>query len=344
MLIDVSYVGALGRKLFNNFNTNPFLPNATFTARGARLNPAFGARSIRASEGTSNYNALQLEVRRAFTATPVGDIQFTSAYTWSRNMDETSEVFVTNNQNSSNPAVNPFIFPNGLSFDYAPSDNDRRHVWNSTVVWDIRAPKQGFLGEVLGGWRLAGIIPVTSGQPYTVVNGIDRLLSGDTAGARPEIGNFNAPLNTRANSVPIAPCASGLFNPDTAACTTASAVHFISTLPNGTVGTYVPFGPNTSRRNAQYTDGNMVVHANIIKNFSLTERVKLEYRAEIFNIFNQQNFNFAPFLSGGASTVDVTNAGQGNFLNFSNGNSAEFNGSGSSFSTRNMRMGLKVTF
>jgi len=42
--------------------------------------------------------------------------------------------------------------------------------------------------------------------------------------------------------------------------------------------------------------------------------------------------------------VDVTNAGQGNFLNFSNGNSAEFNGAGSSYSTRNMRMGLKVTF
>jgi hypothetical protein len=159
---------------------------------------------------------------------------------------------------------------------------------------------------------------------------------------------MSAPINTRANSiVPTAACPSGLVNPDLGnACTTASAVHFISTLQTGQAGvkSYSVPGANTERRNAQYTQGNMVVHLNVSKTFSLSERFKFEYRAEIFNVLNQQSFNFAPFLSGGASTVLVQGAAAGNFLNFGNGNSAEFNGLGATYSSRNMRMGLKLTF
>jgi outer membrane receptor protein involved in Fe transport len=348
MLIDVSYIGSLGRKLFETLSTNPTLPNAALNSAGARLNPAFGARTIRASSATSNYNAMQVEVRRQFAETLIGKFQFTSAYTWSRNMDQVSEAFVTNQANSSTPASNPYLFPGGISGEYGPSDNDRRHLWNSTFVWDVRGPKTGVLGQALGGWRLASIIPVSSGQPYTVVDGIDRDLDGSSAGDRPEIGNINAPINTRANSiVPTAACPTGLINPDLGnACTTAGAVHFISTLQTGQAGvqSYSVPGANTERRNAQYTQGNMVVHLNVSKTFSLSERFKFEYRAEIFNVLNQQSFNFAPFLSGGASTVLVQGAASGNFLNFGNGNSAEFNGLGATYSSRNMRMGVKLTF
>jgi len=332
-VVDLSYVGGLGRHLFNNLSTNPFLPNATTTATGSRLNPAFGPRTIRASEATSNYHALQLEVRNHLIQTMVGGIEFRSSYTWSRNMDETSEVFVTNNQNSSNPAVNPFIFPNGLRADYAPSDNDRRHVWQTTGVWQVRGPRNGILGQALSGWTLATIIPVSSGQPYTVINGTDRDLDGSLAGDRPDVGNWNAPFNSRAKISTT--CSTGLINPDSGACVTANDVRWIQ------VAAYNPNSARTGRRNSLYTPGSVTMHLNILKNFKITERVGLEYRAEIFNLLNNQNFNFAPFLSGGASTVIVRDAAKGNFLNFSNGDSSE---SVFTLTQRNMRMGLKLSF
>lgn len=335
-VLDISYVGGQGRHLFNNLAPNPFLPNATFTATGTRLNPAFGPRSTRASEATSNYNALQLELRNHVVQTLVGGIQFRSAYTWSRNMDETSEVFVTNNQNTSNPSVNPYLFPGALRLDYAPSDNDRRHVWTTTAVWQVRGPNHGFMGEALGGWTLATIIPVSSGQPYTVINGIDRELDGSLAGDRPDVGNWNAPFNSRAQIS--SSCSTGLINPDLGAngtCVTPNDVRWVE------VGPYSPANARTGRRNSLYTPGSVTMHLNILKNFKLTEKVGLEYRAEIFNILNHQNYNFAPFLSGGTSTVIVNDAAPGNFLNFSNGDSSESN---STTSGRQMRMGLKVTF
>ena len=332
-VVDLSYVGGLGRHIFNNLTTNPFLPNATNTATGSRLNPAFGPRTIRASGATSNYHAMQLEVRNHLMQTMVGGIEFRSAYTWSRNMDQTSEVFVTNNQNSSNPAVNPYRFPGGLQADYGPSDNDRRHVWQTTVVWQVRGPKSGILGQALGGWTLASIIPVSSGQPYTVINGTDRDLDGSLAGDRPDVGNWNAPFNSRAKISTT--CSTGLINPDSGACVTRNDVRWVQ------VAAYNPNSPNTGRRNSLYTPGSVNMHLNILKNFKITERVGLEYRAEIFNVLNHQNFNFAPFLSGGASTVIVRDAAKGNFLNFSNGDSSE---DVFTLTQRNMRMGLKVSF
>ena len=200
-------------------------------------------------------------------------------------------------------------------------------------MWQVRGPKTGILGQAFGGWTLATIIPVSSGQPYTVINGTDRDLDGSLAGDRPEVGNWNAPFNSRAKISTT--CSTGLINPDTGACVTTNDVRWIQ------VAAYNPNSPRTGRRNSLYTDGSVTMHLNILKNFKITERVGLEYRAEIFNLLNNQNFNFAPFLSGGASTVIVRDAAKGNFLNFSNGDGSETN---ATLTQRNMRMGLKLSF
>ncbi len=335
MLLDVAYVGGQGRHLFSSLQMNPFLPNATKTATGQRVNPAFGPRTIRASDATSNYNALQVEIRRRFSETPVGSMQFVSNYTWSRNMDTVSEAFVTNNQNSSFPSVNPRLVAHGLRFDYGPSDNDRRHLWNTSLIWDVRGPRSGILGQAFGHWTIATIIPVSSGQPYSVVNGVDRDLDGLITADRPDIGNWNAPWNSRAVIVSAATCATGYQNPDNRACVTPNDVRFVQ------VNAYSPVTARTAHRNALYTEGSTTVHLNVLKKFPLSERFTLEYRAEIFNLLNNQNFNFAPFLSGGVSTVSVVDAAPRNFLNFGNGNSSETQ---LTTSSRYMRMGLKVTF
>ena len=324
MLIDVSYVGAISRQLFYTDPLNPFLPNVTLTGTGARLFPNRGPIQIRTSGANANYNALQLSVRKPFVNTLLGEIGFTSNYTWSRNMDILTETFGTNSS-PQNPSRSPLL-ANVNSLDYGPSDNDRRHIWVSTMQWNIRAPKQGFLGQVLGGWSVAPIVTLQSGTPYTPINGLDRDFDGSTIADRPDVGNPDAPVTSRAIPVSLATCASGLQNPDSSSCTTANAVHWIA------VAGYNPPSALTARRNSVYTTGLVNVDGNILKTFRLSERWKLEYRAEIFNVANIRNFN-TPVA--GKINVDTTAPGQ--FDNFSLL-------SGTNIGNRTIRMGLKVIF
>src|SRR5581483_10257459 len=265
MVVDLSYVGLLARQLFYTNPLNPQLPNATNTAPGARLFPNRGIIQVRDSGATSNYHSMQLGVKRPLRWTPLGEMGFTSNYTWSRNMDTASEIFATNSS-AQNPSLSPALHPL-KEFDYGPSDNDRRHAWVTALQWNVRGPKNGVLGQVLGGWNFSPIITVQSGIPFTVLQGAgaDRDFDGSTIGDRPDIGNPNAPVNTRARSVAIATCSTGFQNIDTLACVTTNDVHFV--LANG--GSQ-PVKGIVEGRNANYTPGQMVVDANIIKQFKLT--------------------------------------------------------------------------
>jgi hypothetical protein len=341
MLVDLSYVGAVSRDLFYTSQVNPALPNATNTAAGARLFPNRGVIQTRDSGVNANYNSLQFTVRRGFTNTPVGQIGILSAYTWSRNMDILSETFATNS-GLQNPSVSP-ANSNLRDFDYGPSDNDRRHVWTTTMSWALRGPKNGILGQSLGGWEVDPILTLQSGTPFTPADGIDRNFDGSAIGDRPDVGNVNAPLNSRAQQVGSGVCSTGLQNFDTKACVTANDVRWIAVNGGGLPG--LGDGNSiTSSRNSVYTPGFVNVDMNILKTFRLTERWKLEYRAEIFDLLNIRNFNQIPggkgpdglTIAGTTKTVNSTLS----FLTFGGTPALERMAIGN----RNMRMGLKVIF
>jgi hypothetical protein len=322
-VLETSYIGSISRKQFRTVATNPTLPNAALTSTGARLFPLLGARQPRLGDGAANYNSLQVDARRSFDQTLIGGFSLQSSFTWSRNMDTGSEAFGTNSD-PQNPSVSPAFGPQFGKIDYAPSANDRRLRWVNTFVWDIAGPKHGILGQILGGWSLAGIVPLQSGTPYTIINGTDRDFDGSTLGDRPDIGNINAPIDTRARIVSAATCATGYQNPTIGTgvgvgCVTPNDVHFIEVS-----GYHLPTA-NTEGRNAQYTSGSVLVNTNILKKVSITERFKIEARAEIFDLFNTQNFD-TPSANRTVSSTTV------NFLNLNllNGGS------------RTMRMGLKL--
>ena len=91
-----------------------------------------------------------------------------------------------------------------------------------------RARPGGFWKYALGGWSIAGISSFQSGAPFTVQNGIDRGAASNSA--RPDIGNPNAPLNSRAVLTPASgsrSCATGYRNPDTDLCVIPADVHWI---------------------------------------------------------------------------------------------------------------------
>ena len=81
ILLDVSYVGSESHKLTTRADLNPRQLN------GQRLHPDYGQRFVRTSQGNSAYHALQWRVDRRFAR----GFQLAASYTWSRNLDSTSE-------------------------------------------------------------------------------------------------------------------------------------------------------------------------------------------------------------------------------------------------------------
>ncbi len=304
LVMELSYVGSGSRKLFVTQDINPLIS-------GVRLHPQLGVRRIRDSGANSNYNSLQLRVDKRFSH----GFQINTAYTWSKFMDDVSEVFNTNSSPSSLASVP--VFQGGLRLDRAVSDYDRRHRFIVAYVWQIPGPKSGILGHALGGWEIAGITTFQTGTPYTIVNGADRNGDGLAGGDRPDIGNPNAPRNTRATIS--ATCSTGFLNPDTGQCVNRNDVYVVQ-------GTGFP-GPTTLGRNTERTSKVNNFDWSLFKTFRLTERFRLEYRLESFNIFNHQQFTNVP----GRSVVGSLSGEFGNF--------ELTNGGG-----RDMRMGLKLIF
>src|SRR5205807_2744706 len=123
-----------------------------------------------------------------------------------------------------------------LKLDRGLSDFDRPQRLTIAYLWAVPGPRTGWLGYPLGGWQIAGITTFQSGTPFTVANGSDRNNDGIPA-ERPDIGNPNAPLNTRAIIFP--GCATRYQNPDTGSCVSPTEVHWVEGIgfPNAaTVG------------------------------------------------------------------------------------------------------------
>jgi hypothetical protein len=337
VVLDIAYVGSLGRQLFYTNPLNPTLPNATFTAAATQVTPLYGVQAlrlfpnrgaiqIRDSGATSNYHSLQVQVRHHPFETVAGRIYFSSSYTWSKYLDVISEVFGTNSS-PQNPSRPPIFGRSQRKNDYGPSDNDRRHVFSFSGELAVRSPKSLLLNEVLGGWSISPILSIESGTPYTVTNGFDRAFDGSAAFSRPNIGNILAPVNTRGQVVNTSVCSTGLLNPalvtsTNTGCVTANDVHFVQ------VTTYSPSSPLMESRNSNRSTRYLDLDTNILKTFKITERVGFELRGEIFNITNNQNFDTP------SSNRNVSSNNGVNFLNtfLQNGGN------------RSMRVGGKIKF
>lgn len=193
--LTTNYVGSRGVKLFVNRQYNYFTPT-NGTAATTRLNPARGAINARGSFGTSEYNSLQVELSRAFTR----GLTFRAAYTLSKDLDNSSEVFNTFNSPTSYQAD---LSAPGLRQEWGNSAWDHRNYVVFSYVW---APKgfnasnmttNALLGLLSRHWTISGVERFQSG-PYSTINvsGFDTNGDGSTANDRPIISNPSAPFNT----------------------------------------------------------------------------------------------------------------------------------------------------
>jgi hypothetical protein len=287
-LLDVSYIGSESHRLTTRADWNPRL------LTGVRLYPNYGQSMVLTSQGNSAYHALQARVDRRFSR----GMQLAASYTWSKDIDSTSDPISGSLQDPGGSYLTSVpISQGGLKLDRGVSDYDRRHRLTIAYLWAIPGPHSGWMRYGLGGWSLAGITTFQSGTPYTLANGSDRNNDGILAD-RPDIGNPNAPSNTRAILFP--KCATGYQNPDTASCVSPTDVHWVE-------GTGFP-NAATVGRNTLLTRGTNNFDLNLTKPVSLRERARLELRWEAFNAFNHPQFVQVPQMS-----VNGTPAGR--FLN-----------------------------
>ncbi|MBI3484868.1 MAG: hypothetical protein HY012_06915 [Acidobacteria bacterium] len=243
-----------------------------------------------------------------------GNATFTVAYTWSHNIDNTSEIFgpgvriiqrnIINLFSSTTggfetiEAISPLAQdPRNVNADRGNSSFDRRHRFVSSYLWELGHSKH-FL---VGGWQLGGIVTYQSGQSYTPLNGnpfgscYDPGGFGRVSTARPAIGDPNAGLTSIALLKDANCTNTALGYKDANGATIApSAAHFVQ-VPLGfrpgqtfTVGSST-FVAGSAGRNSLVGPNIMNWDFSLLKNFRIGESRRLQFRLEIFDVLNHPN-------------------------------------------------------
>jgi hypothetical protein len=183
-LATIAYVGTRGERLFLNHELNPGV-------NGVRLNPNRGSIFARTNNGDSVYHGLQLKAEHNFTK----GLLFRAAYTFSRAIDNGSEVFVTSG--GSTRAQDQFSFKG----DRAPSAFDRKQRAVFTWVYALPGvgPDSGFghaLKYATSGWQVSGSAAFESGAPETIyLGGFDANGDLSSFNDRPSVGSLGVPIN-----------------------------------------------------------------------------------------------------------------------------------------------------
>jgi hypothetical protein len=223
-----------------------------------QIKPFRGYNTVRYLETAfdSNYHALQVKVQRRFARSS----QINVAYTWARNMTDSQNEFSTVPQDTYN-----------LKAEYARANLDRRQVLNINYIYELPwfSLQRNFKEKVLGGWQVSGITVHYTGlgfSPATSNNdpaGLTTILSA-VAGSRPNMicdPNANAP------------------HTDLQWFNTACFVNAVGTNAVGNAGRNTINGPPTTR-----------FDATLSKSVNFSESKSLQFRWEVFNVFNHTNF------------------------------------------------------
>ncbi len=263
----MAYVGSKGTHLLQLSYVNVENP-----LTGLRPYPEFSQIPWRGDTGNSSYNALALSLRRSFSH----GFLFSANYTWSHSLDDGSN---GSGDGDSITPQNVACYPRGSAEcgERANSAFDAPNVFNANFIYELPfgAGQQylsgnSFVSALVSHWQVSSIFIARSGFPVNLT----------TSGTGPD-GNTN---EQRPNLVPGQPLylAGGVINPN-AFCTPGTAAPYY---PGG----MCPAGFGDVPRNALRGPGVWQSDWGISRRFPMTERVGLQFRAEVFNIFNRAQY------------------------------------------------------
>ncbi|MEW5980441.1 MAG: TonB-dependent receptor [Acidobacteriota bacterium] len=270
ILFSVEYLGNHGQRNRYSLNVNaaPF-PDAT-TLAFLKANPSFDTVMADARRPLPNvtrgfiwednvsdawYHAMNVKAEGRFQR-----LNFSAAYTWAKALDQTSE-------------DNTFAFTSNvadLRLDKSYAAFDHRHRFVASGVYDlpfgqqVLVPRNRALRKFVSGWGVTGITTFETGPPFTVLMGVDTSFRGGVA-VRPVLTGSPVFSDIRAsNGIYLTP--KNFANPA------------LGTLDGGIARNFF-HGPGINNFDLGF-----------IKNTSVTDKVRLQFRAEMFNAFNHAQF------------------------------------------------------
>jgi hypothetical protein len=340
--LTLAYVGSRGVRLpFRTDDADIVLPTltsagylwpvntATGAPTGTKVNPNVGRIDRLAFGADSYYDALQVGVERRFSH----GLQFQTSFTWGKSIDTGSST-IAGDQFSNSPSSLPFFFDAKLRRGQSDFNLGKNLVISGT--WEIPGlkSKSGLVGWATNGWQLGGVLQASSGAPFTVLIGGDPLgltntdpfaypsrLTGPGCGSAVNSGNPNNYIKLQCFGLPQA-------TPAIAA--QCFPFQNISASPNTTCSNLL----GNSGRNPLNGPGLVNVDFSVFKNTKITkisETANLQFRAEMFNIFNHANF--APPLDNNTLfNPDGSSVGSAGILD------------ATQTSSRQIQFGLKLIF
>jgi hypothetical protein len=304
IVLDVGYVGSKGTKLIVTMPANqpirlvdPKTPGlASLNAR--RPNPTYArSMSMDKSIGNSNYNALQVKAERRMAT----GLTFLTAYTWSKAISGPADI---GGQVGGGFYIGAIQDIYNLAAEHSISGFDQTHRFVQTIIYDVPFFRnlRGVGRQILDGWQVSTITTIQSGFPAAIGNNVDTTATGKSS--RPDLvagQSGNLPSDERTWK--------RWFN--TSAFVPA---------PVGRFGT-------SPRTGAIRLPGVINSDFSVNKQFKFGESRRLEFRTEIFNLFN--HFNPDP------QTVD---------LNLNSQTFGTIGGGVRGVTTRVIQLGAKLNF
>jgi len=213
--------------------------------------PEFANLSVITNLATSDYESMQLQFKRRLS----GAFQGLASYTWSHSIDISSN----------DTAVNPSSVTFNPKVDRASSDYDVRHSLSAAATYDIRrVTNHRVWNKLINDWSIDSIFRTHTATPVNVLSG--RRAPGVPSALRPDLV-FGVPLYIYDTDV----AGGRRFN--------RSAFSIPSGIRQGSLG-------RNALRGFSATQLDFALH----RQFALTEKSSLQFRAEFFNIFNHPNF------------------------------------------------------
>jgi len=287
-IFEVGYTGNRSYHQLRQRETNPGVLTATQAAAVIatdnanitvpRLNPNWGSRVLLETTSNAEYHAGYAKFDRRMSK----GLQIGANYTWSANLSDNDEAFTVTDLTASTPQLPQDYF--NLRNEWSRSAFDRPHRFVVHYMYEIPwfASSSAALSHVFGGWGIAGFTEFQSGQPFTIVTGVDTAGVRDLASAFPGRPNYNP---------------NGIFKKDQV----TDDLRTFTTPVDGTGIVVAPLGRNGILANSMPGGGNL--GRNTFRgpsfqnwNFALTKKISIQegwqvqLRSDFINLWNHNNF------------------------------------------------------
>ena len=308
---NAAYVGTAGVSLPASDYPNgypgadpAFARYTQFDASG-KVTGGFGTETVLTNRSHSTYHSLQTSVTGNLGHAGPG-IQ--ASYTWSKSLDDTSSVI------GGSGTVSPQD-PFNTRAEKGPSTFDVTHAFTASVIQDLHADRIAYAGflpkKITAGWQLLSISTLTTGSPFTVFSGVQQTGVGSSGVDRPD--QLAQPALSTSRSIREDYFGLGANN--------ASFFAIPLNIENGTgpnKGRFGTLGRNTFRGPAFHNFDFALIKDTPLGTRGNGELMSLQFRAELFNVFNIVNFGLPADIIKGSGFGEISKtAGTSRQIQFS---------------------------